>query len=120
MSFQIEYYTFWSGAAHPYSWVETFNYDLATGHAVTLDQLFRPGFPYLDAISQYCLAELDRQGTLTFPEGAAPRADNYRHWNVSPDGLVITFNSYDVAPYAAGPQVITIPYDALEGLVIAR
>jgi hypothetical protein len=43
--------------------------------------------------------------------------ENYRNWNITPDGLMITFDEYQVAPYAAGPQTVTVPYSELRGLI---
>ena len=45
-----------------------------------------------------------------FSDGAKPTPENYAVWNVSADGLVITFNEYQVAAYAAGPQEVVIPF----------
>ena len=33
------------------------------------------------------------------------------------NGLLITFDEYQVAPYAAGPQIITVPYFELQILI---
>jgi hypothetical protein len=49
--------------------------------------------------------------------GAGPRADNYRAWNITKKGLWITFDPYQVAAYAAGPQYILVPYSVLKDLI---
>ena len=46
-------------------------------------------------------------------EGAKAVPENYRNWLVKPEGLEITFDPYQVGPYVAGPQYVTIPYKAL-------
>lgn len=107
-----------AGAAHPYHYTRTFNYQLSTGQELTLDQLFLPGADYLKVIADYCRAELQqRLGDAFFAEGADPKPENYHNWNLSSQGLIITFDEYQVAPYAAGPQTIAIPYTVLEGVV---
>jgi hypothetical protein len=42
--------------------------------------------------------------------------ENYAVWNLSAEGLVITFNEYQVAAYAVGPQVVVIPFTALKDI----
>ncbi len=84
-----------------------------------LADLFLPNINYLEAISQYCIAELSKQPFFdsSFSSGAQPTLENYRNWNITPDGLMITFDEYQVAPYAAGPQKVVVPYSALQALI---
>jgi len=103
------------GAAHPGQSFETLNYDLAAGKTMSLSRLFLPGVPYLELLASVCQAELARRDTLQFPEGAAPTAGNYQNWVVTAQGIEITFNEYQVAPYAAGPQDVLVPYSQLYG-----
>jgi len=53
--------------------------------------------------------------------GAEPTPQNYKNWNVSNEGFfVITFIQGQVGPSAAGPQVVTIPFSALSGVINAQ
>lgn len=108
-----------AGAAHPYHYTRTFNYQLSTGQELTLDQLFLPGADYLKVIADYCRAELQQRlgSDVFFAEGADPKPENYHNWNLSSQGLIITFDEYQVAPYAAGPQMIPIPYAVLKEII---
>jgi len=105
------------GAAHPFHYAHTLNYDLPEARVLDLSDLFIPGTGYLDALSEYSLDDLRRQGVLEWVDGALPAAENYQRWNITPDGLLISFDEYSVAPYAAGPQAGLIPYSVLEELV---
>jgi hypothetical protein len=118
-SFKFDFNFYSDGAAHPGSYSITLNYDLGQGKELTLADLFLPNADYLGAISQYCIAELSKQPFFEgpFAEGAQPKAENYRNWNIAPDGLLITFDEYQVAPYAAGPQQVTVPYSVLKSLL---
>ena len=84
-----------------------------------LDEIFLPGSNYLQKISELCKAELAARniGFEGFSQGADPLPENYQRWNVSDQGLMITFDEYQVAAYAAGPQVVVIPFGELGGLV---
>src|SRR5215212_2379459 len=104
--FDVSFYA--DGAAHPGLNSVTLNYDLGQGRELTLADLFLPGTNYLEVISTYCIAELSKQPFFDgpFSEGAQSTPENYRNWNIAPDGLMITFDVYQVAPYAAGPQTV--------------
>jgi hypothetical protein len=118
-SFKFDFHFYSDGAAHPGSYSITLNYDLAQGRELVLADLFIPDSDYLEAISKYCIAELSKQAFFdgAFTDGAQPTVENYRNWNISPGGLMITFDEYQVAPYAAGPQMVTVPYSELRGLI---
>lgn len=118
-SFKFDFDFYSDGAAHPGLNSITLNYDLAQGKELALSDLFLPNSDYLGAISKYCVAELSKQSFFDTPfaEGAKPTPENYRNWNITPDGLMITFDEYQVAPYAAGPQNVNIPYSELKSLI---
>ncbi len=108
------------GAAHPYHLSRTLNFDLEHGEEIGLDSLFLPGSDYLVVIANFCATELatrDIGFDEMFSQGAAPTPENYRNWNITPDGLLITFDEYQVAPYAAGPQTVVVPYTELSALI---
>lgn len=115
--YKTSYYM--AGAAHPGSYSFALNYDLETGQVLELTDLFEADAPYLDMLSSACIKDLKQRGRLDWEEGALPNAENYRVWNITPDGLLITFDEYQVAPYAAGPQSVTVPYDLLRPLLRA-
>jgi hypothetical protein len=117
LKFDFSFYA--DGAAHPGLNSMTLNYDLAQGKELALADLFLPGSNYLDVISTYCVAELSKQSFFdpSFASGAEPTPENYRNWNFAPEGLMITFDKYQVAPYAAGPQKVIMPYNALQAII---
>jgi hypothetical protein len=49
--------------------------------------------------------------------GAGPDIANYDSWTITKKGLGINFDSYQVAPYAAGPQYVVVPYSTLKDIV---
>jgi hypothetical protein len=106
--FDISYYM--SGAAHPNGYSIVLNYDLLAGAQINLADLFLPGSDYLQPLSQYCTTTLANQRRLEFPDGALPNNVNYKSWNITPTGLRITFDPYQVGPYAMGFQVVDVPF----------
>lgn len=105
------------GGAHPNNFSGILNYDLAQERILTLDELFLPGSDYLQTLSDESVQVLNATGFMDFPAGAAPDPLNYQMWNVTPQGILITFDPYQVAPYAAGPQQALVSYAALAGLI---
>jgi hypothetical protein len=115
ISFGVDWYS--AGAAHPNSYSRTLNYDLDSGTVLALADLFKPDAPFLEALSAYSVKVLTEKGTLMFPDGAQPSDENYQNWNLTLDGLLITFDDYQVAPHVAGPQQVVIPYAELTDLI---
>ena len=118
---------YYAGAAHPNSYTEVINYDAKNGKLLKLADLFKPGAKFLAAISAYSMKDLKAKSKTqgadsmltddTIKEGAGPDLKNFKSWTITPKGLAITFDSYQVAPYAAGPQEVLIPYTVLKDLI---
>lgn len=114
------------GAAHGNSGTTVVNYDVKNGKKLALADLFNPKSNFLSLISEYCLKDLRERSKkdkdAMFDEemmksGASARADNYRAWAITKKGLWITFDPYAVAPYAAGPQHVLVPYSVLKDIL---
>jgi hypothetical protein len=125
VSVQFDIGSYYQGAAHPNSYTETLNYDLKNGKQLRLADLFKPGSRYLQTLSTLCVADLKKQWKEKNAEvmedmlkdGSAPTAKNYESWTITKRGLGINFDPYQVAPYAAGPQSVVVPYSALKDLI---
>jgi len=113
------------GAVHGNSVTEVLNYDVKNAKKLALADLFIPKSKYLNVISTYCQKELKERAkkpdTMILDDligsGAGPQADNYRAWSITKKGLWITFDPYQVAAYAAGPQYILVPYSVLKDTI---
>ncbi|HEX5082751.1 MAG TPA: DUF3298 and DUF4163 domain-containing protein [Blastocatellia bacterium] len=106
------------GGAHPNTNTKSFNYDLNRGSPVKLADLFTPGSNYLNVISGYSIGELKKIETTSQVEsGAGPKIENFHSWNITPFGLQITFDAYQVGPYAVGPHEVVIPYSVLKPII---
>lgn len=108
--------TYFQGTAHVNNSSHALNYDLQTGQSLALADLFQPGAPYLQALSDASAADLRARDALKWEEGALPLEENYREWNITPQGLLITFDEYRVDSYAAGVQSVLVPYDRLQAI----
>ena len=114
------YYTY-TGGAHPNTLLLGWNFDLESGaffDAATLDD--ETGFH--DAVVRSLKAQAAARAR---ENGLAPRKffwedyedtlDNWSSYAVSFDeaGMSVMFSPYELAAYAAGPQVFRIPYEDL-------
>lgn len=119
-SLKFDFSGYADGAAHPYHYSLTLNYDLEKGNILSLGDLFPQDSNYLEILARYCIAELSKRDIGFyggFQQGAEPTPENYRNWNLASDGILITFNEYQVAPYAAGAQTVLVPYGELTSLI---
>jgi hypothetical protein len=113
--FNVGFYM--SGAAHPNQYAETLNLDVAGSKVLALKDLFKPGADYLKFISDTSIQDLTKQSRLEWDSGAAPNEANFRSWNITPDGLLFSFDPYQVTSYAMGPQSVVIPYQAMKEIL---
>jgi hypothetical protein len=104
------------GAAHPGDYVQTITFDFEDSRAITMDELFLPGSDYLELISEYSTQELSARD-IGFSTGAEPTAESYRNWNITADGLMITFERGQAAAQAAPAQIVIIPYNHLKDVI---
>jgi hypothetical protein len=100
------------------------NYDVKNGKKIALADLFNPKSNYLSVLSTYSSKDLkdqlrkdDMLDEDMVKSGTEPRADNYAAWTITRKGLYITFDPYQVAAYAAGPQHVLVPYSALKNII---
>lgn len=98
------------GAAHPNNFLKTLNF--INGEQLTLDQLFKADSDYLKQLALISKAAISKKKISDekwVTEGSKPTQDNYKNWYFSQDGLVIAFDTYQVAAYVYGPQMVNIP-----------
>ena len=111
-----------TGGAHPNHASFTVNYDLKNNRELKLADLFKPNANYLKVISDYAINDLKKQLTDMSDDewiktGAGATTENYQSWNITDKSLLINFDPYQVAAYAAGSQEVLIPYSALKSIL---
>jgi hypothetical protein len=117
LAFEFFLQAYITPAAHPWSHTITMNYDMVAGEMLTLDGLFTADSPYLEVLSTFCLEDLQARDAILWDTGALPLAENYQIWNITDEGLLVTFDEYQVTAYAYGPQSVLIPYRRLESVI---
>jgi len=104
------------GMTHPYHNHRVLNYNLDTSQKIELNDLFLPNSNYLDVLSHYTHNVLSKrlQEQQQIANGTAAKPENFENWNIKPNGLLITFDEYSVAPAIYGAQTVLVPYAALQ------
>ncbi|OGT63104.1 MAG: hypothetical protein A3E85_03955 [Gammaproteobacteria bacterium RIFCSPHIGHO2_12_FULL_45_12] len=110
---------FINGMAHPYQKHRVLNYDLNENRALKLSELFNINADYLNLISNDSRNTLSRRvkDQSFMMEGTTPIARNFQNWNLTPTGILLTFDRAQVAPSVNGTQTVLIPYAAFKSIV---
>lgn len=108
-----------AGQMHPINYYETINYDLNKHRALRARDVFKRG--YLPAFSTYSRKWLHATYEIAnddwFMEGTTPRAKNFPNWNIVPDGVLISFEDYQVSSHSFGQPELIVPYSVLGRLL---
>lgn len=123
VSVRIRFETY-SGDAHGMSYTRVVNARLSDGEIIDTEGLFLDGKQGLQWLSQYCATDLQRQYGADYEalrsfveDGTAPTADNFTSVSLEPGGLVVSFDPYQVGPYAAGPREVHIPAGEVQSML---
>jgi hypothetical protein len=118
----------YSGGAHGYQNLYSFNYDVKAGKEVALKDLFPNDPNYLKTISEFVRIDLETQlrqrleiktnaDKQNFQEvilpmlldGTTAVIENFKVFTFTPDATTIYFVEYQVGPYAMGESTVVIP-----------
>lgn len=100
-----------TGGAHGLTATKTFSFTKA-GQRISLEDLFTTGTKGLGTVADYVKGELAKREFADqkwISEGAAPSADNYANFVIEDTGITFIFDPYQVAAYAAGTQIVSVP-----------
>jgi hypothetical protein len=133
LSFGLDEYSY-SGGAHPNQRSMYLTADRQSGELVILGDLIAP--EHLKVFLQYEYAKLLTENRENlYPESAADfdalientesmpaeaQFGSFAHINnffLTPTSIVAYFNSYDIAPYAAGPIFVEMPYSEIAAFI---
>ena len=118
ISLRLEHQVMEAGQMHPINYYETINYDLQHGRQLRATDVFKRG--YLKRLSIYSRKYLrDHYVVLEaeLDDGTQPIVDNFTNWNIVPEGVLLSFEDYQVGPHSFGQPEFVVPYSALEGTI---
>jgi len=122
ISFRLTHSVMAAGQMHPIAYYETINYDLRRDRPLRAHDIFKRG--YLKTLSDYSRKSLRETYELFaddwYIEGTAPRARNFPNWNIVPDGILISFEDYQVGAHSFGQPELIVPYSELRCVMLRR
>ncbi len=123
ISVQRGEYDFCQGNAHPNGTVTGATYMLAPEpHLMKAAELFDQKKPWKKFVTDKCVKALKEhaEGELETDEGTVKGiATNPKAWSLTKEGLLITFNPYEVLPYAYGDTEVLIPWSELRPFLVS-
>lgn len=116
----------YSGGAHGLPWIQGVTLTEPEGRRLRLGDVIKPEHlkPFMQMARRQLVDEWEealfpeaQQRLSTFVADTNPLTDEerlelsaYEDFYLTPQGFVLYWNVYDVAPYAAGQQTVTIPF----------
>lgn len=109
LSLYIDYYQF-TGGAHGITTRKPYNIDKRSGEKLKINNLFMDNYDYKGIINKKIQEEIDKNKDMYFTgkDGFQGIKDNQGYY-IEGGNLVVYFNQYEIAPYAAGMPEFRIP-----------
>lgn len=105
----------YSGGAHGLRIIRCLNMNAKTGSIYTLKDLFKPGADYVKRLSEIVSSQIRDRGIYLLGQftGIKPDQDFY----IADKSLVIFFQLYEIAPYAAGVPSFPISIYEIQDII---
>lgn len=108
----------YTGGAHGMSVKVPYNFDLATGKRLSLNDLFKEGSNYTEVINKEVQKQIQENPDIFFPDEVelfSGIADDQSFY-IKDGKLFIYFGQYDIAPYSSGIIEFEIPSSTLKNV----
>ncbi len=116
VSIRFSFFSYYRGANHPNHFSRTLNYFIKPVYLVKLFHLYEFDLNYLEVVSKSIRQELlksygSEDGKLNdqMLHGTKPELENFKDFNLTPNGVLFTFDEYSIAPYVSGRHEVLLP-----------
>src|SRR3989344_657343 len=109
----------YTGGAHGYTNLTSFNYDVVNKKEITLADLFPTNPDYLKTISEFSrnniIMQLKKEITIDgftkdwIDQGTEPVEENFAIFTFTPDSIILNFAEYQVVSRVMGSLTVTMP-----------
>lgn len=110
------------GGAHPNSNLTYLNFERENGRLVFIPDIFSPGFE--EKLNQAVDSEFRKSRNISPEDGLTDKAGLFNNkisynnnFAVLREGIRFYYNPYEIAPYAAGPIEVTVPYEIIKDII---
>lgn len=114
----VDTYVF-TGGAHPNSFRMILNYDLKTGRLFSLDEVIKDKRAF-SAVAEAIFRKEKGIQQDTPLEQAGFFMEDFKlatQFALRPAGLLLFYNTYEIAPYVVGVTEFEIPYEQIQGMI---
>lgn len=103
-----------TGGAHGILIINFLNFDTATGETIKNDVLFNNMSAFKNVAKPFFENEIDDKKELYFEPDNFVLPENI---GFTDEGLILLYNTYEIAPYSSGITEFQIPYNDVEDLL---
>lgn len=107
----------YAGGAHPTTVISGYNYLTQDGSEIKLEDIFTDETSVISALHDKLNSDYPDAGFFNLDEDIKmykfnPGEDDPElTWTLGYDGVTFYFNQYELAPYASGIQIVTLPFN---------
>ena len=114
LSLVVDYYSY-TGGAHGMTNKVAYNYDLKTGKEIALADIFKKEFSYKKYMNKEITSQMKNSKDIFFyDDGGFKTIADKQPYYISDGNIVIYFQLYEIAPYAAGFPEFRIPFSSVQ------
>ncbi|GKV65769.1 MULTISPECIES: DUF3298 and DUF4163 domain-containing protein [Sporosarcina] len=114
LSINLIVYSF-TGGAHGMTYCKSLTFDTKTGRSYSLPDLFKPGSPYVQRISEYIRRHIQQWEISVLEPFTKIRPD--QDFYIADTSLVVYFQLYEISPYVQGFPYFPIPLLDLQDII---
>lgn len=114
LSINLIVYSF-TGGAHGMTYVKSLTFDTRTARQYKLEDLFKPGSPYVAKLSDYIRRHIKLWQTPVLEPFTQIKPD--QDFYIADTSLVVYFQLYEISPYVAGFPYFPVPLLDLQDLI---
>ncbi|MDF2718605.1 MAG: hypothetical protein K0R28_5530 [Paenibacillus sp.] len=115
LSIALNIYGYTEHAAHGLTLIKSLTFDISTGKAYSLSELFAPGSDYVERISGIVKAQIAERGIETLQPFTSIRPD--QDYYIADKAIVVYFQLYEITPYYFGFPMFPISVYSLQSII---
>jgi len=116
----VQLYTdYYSGGAHPISWVNSYVIDTESGEVIDFKDIFSTNTEYKNVIENKIISEIDNEKDYYFEDyfqTISNKNGDFKYL-INENSLVVYFDLYEIAPYAYGMPTFVFKFEDIKEIL---